>query len=63
MDKQEAYLVKPGDTEEMTKALMELISNAELRMLLIRNAFSLAQESTLQIQTRKMIDILKSYIV
>jgi len=62
VDKQEAYLIEPGVVEDMTKAIVELIKNSYLRVRLIKNAYKVAHESTLQIQTRKMIDIMKSNI-
>lgn len=58
-DKQHAYMIKPGDVEEMAEAILELINNSDLRRSLIKNSIKMAQESSLEVQTKSMISLIK----
>lgn len=58
--KKEAYLTEPGSVSEMTDAILELIANSELRKRQIQNGLEMAKETTLEIQAKKMIDILSA---
>jgi len=54
------YLIEPKKSDEITSAVKELIKNNLLRETLIKEGFLLARENTLEIQTKKLVDILKS---
>ncbi len=56
--KREAYLTEPGSVREMTDAILELVANSELRKRQIQYGLEMAKETTLEIQAKKMIDIL-----
>jgi len=54
-----ALLIEPKNTQVIVNAIKELIENKLLRKELIANAYELAKENTLEIQTQNMISIIK----
>lgn len=61
-DGQEALLINPKSTDEIILAVTKLINTPDLRKTLIKNGFELAKENTLEVQTKKMINIINDNI-
>ncbi len=59
---QNAYLINSKDSNQLAIAILEIIKNPILRQKLIKNGFEMAAENTLEIQTKKIIEILKNLI-
>lgn len=57
-DSENALLVKDGDTEAMSQAIEKIMSNNQLRTLLITNGRTLVEEFDWSIVKQKWIDIL-----
>jgi len=55
-----ALLVEPCRTDELHLAVKRIIEDDILRKKLIRNAFDLVKEVTLETQSRRLIGIIKS---
>lgn len=58
-DNDTALLIKPKNTEEIVSSVTKLINNSDLRKSLIIEGIKLSKEVTLDIQTKKLINILK----
>ncbi len=54
-----AVLIPPGDHDAIASAILKVTRNPDLRKVLIRNGFAMAQETTVAIQAKKMVDIMK----
>lgn len=57
-NKKEAYLIEPKSSKSITDAVIDLIENSELRQTLIKNGLTLANEVTLEYQTKLLINAL-----
>lgn len=55
-----AYLIIPKSSDEIANALRIVILDASLRQKLIRIGYTLAKENTLEIQTKKLVEIIKN---
>ncbi|TXH26903.1 MAG: glycosyltransferase [Cyclobacteriaceae bacterium] len=62
-DTVDVLLIKPGSIDEMTKAILRLIDDRELRKLLIRNAYHVAESNTLDKQTEIMTKTIADYLI
>jgi glycosyltransferase involved in cell wall biosynthesis len=56
-----AILIEPKSIQEIVLGIKKVIENKPLRKNLIENAIELAKENTLEVQTKKMIDIINEY--
>lgn len=54
-----ALLIEPKDVESITYAVKRLVEDKTLRQKIIRNGHELAQPNTLEIQTKRLIQILE----
>jgi glycosyltransferase involved in cell wall biosynthesis len=61
-DEQDALLINPKSVYEIVSAVKKLINNSDLRKTLIKNGFELARKNTLEVQTMKIINIIKDNI-
>ena len=61
-DEEHALLTEPNDPEMLADKIIELVENRELRSRLIRNAFSLARENTIEKQSKLLGDFLKNLV-
>lgn len=52
-------LVPPKDADKLSLAIEKMIHDTALRRKIIANSFELVKDSTLEIQTAKLVDILK----
>jgi len=59
---EDVYMIKPKNSVFISDAIKLLITNIELRQKLIKNGQKIAQENTLEIQTKRIIEIVKSLI-
>lgn len=57
-DRTNVFLIEPRKPEQIVEAVREIINNHTLRQSIIRNAFELVQENTLEIQTKKLVKII-----
>lgn len=57
-DRVDAVLIKPGSVEEMTHALIRLVEDGNLRRKIMRNAYEIVKENTLENQAKIMMKIL-----
>lgn len=57
-----ALLIEPKDVDGIVEAVKRLLSDEALRQKLIRNGYALAQTNTLEIQTKRLVQILKEHI-
>jgi glycosyltransferase involved in cell wall biosynthesis len=55
---EDALLIEPNNIQELTNALKKVITDADFRKKLIRNGYAIAKTNTLEIQSKKMFDIL-----
>lgn len=56
------YMIKPKDAALIAGAIKILITNQDLRQRLIKNGQDLARQNTLEIQTKKLVNIVKGII-
>jgi glycosyltransferase involved in cell wall biosynthesis len=56
-----ALLIKPNDKNEIKNAIRKLINNNELRENLIKNGYELALDNTLELQGKRMVQVLDNY--
>lgn len=61
-DKFNALIIRPRDVNEIVNAAEQIITDKQLRMHLINNAFSLVEEITLEKQTKILLDKIYSSI-
>lgn len=59
VNEENALLIEPKNAEELYHAIVRMIDETEVRLRLIANGRELAKEMTLEIQTKKLIKILK----
>ena len=59
---EEAILVPPKDSKSLFKAIKSIISNNSLRLKLVKNSLNLVSNHTLEIQTKKIIEIISDEI-
>lgn len=57
-----ACLVKPGSASDMKAAILQLATDGPLRRRLIENGRSMARESTLAVQTQRLVNIVQEYV-
>jgi glycosyltransferase involved in cell wall biosynthesis len=57
-----AVLIEPGDSVAMGKAVKRVVRDGELRRRLIREGRKLAEQNTLETQSKKMMSELEKYI-
>lgn len=57
-----ALLIEPKDVGGIVQAVKRMVSDEALRQTLIRNGYALAQTNTLEIQTKRLIQILNDHI-
>jgi len=55
-----ALLIPPRSSIAIAKAVIALIGDSKLRQILIKEGFRLAKETTLEIQTKLLVEILKN---
>jgi glycosyltransferase involved in cell wall biosynthesis len=55
-----AVLIEPRRPDQIVTAITEIINNHELRRLIIKNAYELVKENTLEIQTKKLVKIINA---
>ncbi len=55
-----ALLIEPKSAGAIEEAILRLINDEPLRKRLIENGFELAKENTLEIQTKKLVEILEN---
>jgi glycosyltransferase involved in cell wall biosynthesis len=53
-------MIKPKNTALICDAIKTLITNQTLRRRLIKNGQEIARENTLEIQSKRIVDIIKS---
>lgn len=58
-DKEDALLIEPKNVPALVNAIEQLINDKVLRQRLIQNGLKIATENTLEIQTKKLVDIIK----
>lgn len=61
-DKKNAILVSPGSARELSVAIRQVVSNAELRRELIRNGYYLARENTAAKRAEEMAGVIVSWL-
>lgn len=59
---QNVFMIKPKNSVFISEAIKLLITNKDLRKRLIKNGQEIARENTLEIQTKHIINIIKSLI-
>lgn len=57
-----ALLIEPKDVGGIVEAVKRLLSDEVLRQKLISNGYALAQTNTLEIQTKRLVQILKEHL-
>lgn len=57
-----ALLIPPKNADAIAEAIYQITQEADLRMRLIYNGYALAKDNTLEIQTKKLVEILKNCI-
>lgn len=60
-NKEDVYIIKPRDKDDIVKAIEELINDNNLRQKIIKNAYELVSDITLEKQTKVLIDKIKTY--
>ena len=60
-NKQDVYIIEPRDKDCIVKAIEELINDNNLRQKIIKNAYELVSDVTLEKQTKILIDKIKTY--
>lgn len=60
-DHENALLIDPKSIDQIVDAVQLLISNEKLRIRLIDFAYKLVEDNTLDVQTKKLIEILNKY--
>ena len=58
-----AVLINPKQTNEIKHAILQLTTDSSLRQNLIKKARTLAEESTLEIQTKKLVNLIKEHLI
>jgi glycosyltransferase involved in cell wall biosynthesis len=58
-----AVLINPKQTNEIKLAIQNLVNDSTLRQNLIKTARTLAEESTLEIQTKKLVNLIKEHLI
>lgn len=61
-DRKNVILVDQKSPKQLSEAIMELYNDSNLRKKLIQNGYLLAQTNTIEIQSKKMLEIMKGYI-
>jgi glycosyltransferase involved in cell wall biosynthesis len=61
-DQEDALLIAPQDSDQLTAAVLQLISSASLRKQLIKSGYQLASQNTLENQTATMLNIISTYL-
>jgi glycosyltransferase involved in cell wall biosynthesis len=54
-----AILIEPKSVDQIVSAVQNLTSNTTLRQSIIKSAFELVQENTLENQTKKLVHSIK----
>ena len=57
-----AIFIDQSSPAQLAQAILRLKDEEELRKKLIRNGYALAKTNTIEIQSKKMIDIMKGYL-
>lgn len=57
-----ALLIEPKDVGSIVQAVKRMVSDEALRQTLIRNGYALAQTNTLEIQTKRLVQILEQHL-
>lgn len=60
-DNKEALLIQPGNVDSMVQAILRLIDDSNLRYYLIKNAFRMVKEYTLEKQTEVLVKKINEY--
>jgi len=61
-DEYNAMFIEPKNSESIKEKILQLIGNSELRKHLIKNGLETVQEVTQEIQSKKMMDAIKTFI-
>jgi len=59
-DRKNALLIEPGNPAQIAATLKLILHDKTLRRAIIRNAYELVKDNTLEIQTKKLISIVQS---
>jgi glycosyltransferase involved in cell wall biosynthesis len=60
-DRHDAYLIEPQNTQDIVRAVNEILDDISLRQKLIQNGYNQALENTLENQTKKMVELLGEF--
>lgn len=63
VNEKDALLIEPKNVEELVSSILKILMEPVLRRKLIANGTLLAKENTLEIQTKRIIDTIKSSIL
>ena len=58
-----AVLINPKQTNEIKLAIQKLVNDSTLRQNLIKTGRTLAEESTLEIQTKQLVNLIKEHLI
>lgn len=61
-DRKDVLLVSPDTPDDIANAIEELSNDEKLREELIKNGLKLAASNTLEVQSKKMVGIMKEYL-
>lgn len=61
-DQKDALLIAPQDSNQLTAAVVQLISSSPLRKQLIKSGYQLATQNTLENQTATMLNIVSTHL-
>lgn len=57
-----ALLITPRNVDEIVHAIIRIINDSELRNKIVKNGQLLAKQTTLELQTKKLVNILYEYL-
>jgi glycosyltransferase involved in cell wall biosynthesis len=61
-DEKNTLLVEPNNSQNLENTIEQLIQSEDLRIKLIKNGYSLAKTNTIEIISKKMVDMRKRYL-
>lgn len=61
VDGEDALLIEPKNVDELANSILKIITEPVFRQKLITNGALLAKENTLEIQTKRIINLIKSF--
>jgi glycosyltransferase involved in cell wall biosynthesis len=60
-DETNALLIEPKLPLQLAKAIKRIINERKLRIKIIKNGYEIVSNNTLEIQTKKMVELIKNY--